>query len=265
MNDKSKTFASGGPDFVGVGMQRCGTTWAADMLAQHPGILMIKKEVNFFVRYYRKGTQWYHDWFCDKGDRVAGEFSPNYMISPRPDPACKELYPSWNPRRKLLFWMREPSARDELRSRYPNVKVLAVFRNPVERAWSAYWFWCRKKKEQGKRVVPFEKMWADDGRWIRTIGFYADYLRCWRETFPDMGVFFYDDILNEPLVVARNLYRFTGVDDSFEPDITVQPKKGSYEKMPLEIRCMLTNFYRKQILELAEITNRDLSGWLVSE
>lgn len=253
---------SAGPDFVGVGMQRCGTTWAADMLSQHPGILIRKKEINFFVRYYRKGTRWYHNWFEGRDGKIAGEFSPNYMISPRPDPARKELYPSWNPRRQIFFWMREPSARDELKARYPGIKIMAIFRDPSARAWSAYWFWRRKKAKTGKRTVPFEKMWADDGRWIRTIGLYADYLAHWREAFPDMGVFFYEDIKKNPVEFAKTLYRFVGVDDKFTPNTDIWPLKGEYQKMTPEIRKMLVEFYRDQILMLSKMTGRDLSHWL---
>ncbi len=39
---------SEGPDFVGVGMQKSVTGWVADVIAQHPGVLMRKKEINFF-------------------------------------------------------------------------------------------------------------------------------------------------------------------------------------------------------------------------
>ena len=61
MNGKDylKTPAPQGPDFVGVGMQKCGTSWLAEMLAQHPDVLVRKKEINFFVRFYRKGYGWY--------------------------------------------------------------------------------------------------------------------------------------------------------------------------------------------------------------
>ena len=87
----------------------------------------------------------------------------------------------------------------------PQARFLVFLRDPVERAWSAYWFWRRRKERNDKRFVEFEKMWADDGRWIKTRGLYADQLSYWREAFPDFGVFFYDDIKTDPVGLAQSL------------------------------------------------------------
>lgn len=254
---------SKGPDFVGVGVHRSGTTWLADMLAQHPGVFIPRKELSFFVRFYRKGYRWYHRWFAHRGVRLAGELTPSYMISPRPDSTRREFYPHWNPRRALLFWQGQPSARDELKARYPDIRVFAIFRNPVDRAWSHYWYWRERKERLGKRVVPFEKMWADDGRWIRTYGLYGDYLAYWQAKFPDFGVFFYEDIASDPVRLIQSVYRFLGADDNFVPqNYGRNNRKGTYAAMPASLRAQLREFYRPQILRFAALTGRDLSHWL---
>lgn len=267
----SKTAARGadasaqtkGPDFVGVGVHRSGTTWLADMLAQHPGVFIPKKEISFFVRFFRKGYPWYHRWFAQRGLRIAGELTPSYMVAPRPDSTHREFYPHWNPRRALLFWQGQPSARDELKARYPGVRVFAIFRNPVDRAWSHYWYWRERKERLGKRVVPFEKMWADDGRWIRTYGLYGDYLAYWQAKFPDFGAFFYEEIASNPVGLVQSAYRFLGVDAAFVPhDYTRNNRKGGYAPMPEALRAQLKEFYRPQILRFAALVGRDLSHWL---
>jgi len=232
-------------------------------LAQHPRLLIRKKEISFFVRFYHKGYRWYNNCFKDKQGRLAGEFTQSYIISPRPDPEHREFYPNWNPRRRIFFWRKQPSARDELKKHYPDVRVFAMFRNPVDRAWSAYWFWRRRKERIGKRFVEFEKMWADDGRWIKTRGMYAEQLSYWREAFPDFGVFFSDDIKTDPVGLAQALFRFIGVDDTFVPEgLVLKVNKTDYNPMPPEIRQMLVEYYRDQILRFAEMTGRDLSHWL---
>jgi hypothetical protein len=251
-----------GPDFVSVGMQKSGTSWLADVVAQHPGVLMRAKQIDFFIRHFHKGYPWYNHWFREKNGRMAGEFSPSYIISPRPDPSHKEFFPKWNPRRTLLFWRKQPSARDELKTHYPGVRVFAIFRDPADRAWSAYWSRRRRKERLGKRIVSFDEMWAGDGRWIRTRGLYADHLAHWREAFPDLGVFFYDDITNDPLGLARAVYRFIGVDDTFTPDCSRRVNYGRYDPMPPEVREPLVKFYEDQILRFSEMTGRDLSHWL---
>jgi hypothetical protein len=279
-----------GPDFVGVGVQKSGSTWLADILAQHPKIIIPRKEIHFFNRYFYQGYSWYNGWFANKRDRVAGDFTPRYFITPSPAPMSKEFYPHWNLKRIILyrnrkasqpdfvvqkerlfeklyrifqFWFqKQPSARDELKIRYPGIRVLAIFRNPVDRAWSAYWDWRGRKDRKGERFVSFDKLWSHDGRWIQTHGLYASHLSYWRGSFPDFGVFFYDDIKKDPLGLARSVYGFIGVDDTFVPEISRQPNKGEYNPMPVNTRKMLVNFYREQILEFSAMTGRDLNDWL---
>ena len=140
---------SEGPDFVGAGVQKCGSTWLAEVLRQHPGIFLPKKEIKFYCRKFRKGYPWYHNWFNNKRDRMAGDFSPLYLITPLCYLSRKSLRPKWA-RRGLYFLRKNPSARDELKAHYPGIRVFAVFRNPIDRAWSYYWFRIRRQKEWQK-------------------------------------------------------------------------------------------------------------------
>jgi len=250
-----------GPDFVGIGVQKSGTTWIADVLAQHPGVVIREKEISFFVRYYHRGWRWYELHFRDKQGRLAGEFSVNYIYSPRSDSTHREFYPRWNPRRRLLFWRTYPAARAELAARYPDLKIIVAFRDPADRAWSHYWFWRRRRERNRKKVVPFERMFQDDGRWIRTQGYYADLLKPWRATFPDLKVVFFDDIVTRPLEVARDVYAFVGADPAFAPALEQRVNAGRYPEMPAETRRTLVHLYRGQIEELAAMTGRDLGRW----
>jgi hypothetical protein len=255
---------SAGPDFIGVGAQKSGTSWIGYVLAQHPQIFCPRKGVNFFVRYFHRGYGWYQHWFDDRGGRKAGEISSNYLYSPRPDAAHKQFYPRWIPRERLFFWRRRPSARDEIHARYPDVKVFAIFRNPIERAWSHYWMWRNRKERIGKakRVVPFHQMFRDDGRWIRTQGYYGHYLAHWREHFPDMGVFFYDDLQRDPLGLARQLFGFLEVDPDFVPETDEPIFKGSYEPMADADRALVVEAYREDNRRFSELVGRDFSHWL---
>ncbi len=256
-----------GPDFVGVGVQRAGSTWVTQVLRQHPQVWMRRKEISFFTRHYHRGWGWYEGHFADRQGRAAGEFSVNYFYAPRPDSTRREFYPWWNPRRKLQFWRPLPSPRDALAQRYPGLRVFVVLRNPVERAWSHYWYWRSRRTRPRrrlvpKRLVPFERMFRDDGRWIATQGCYADHLAHWRQAFPDLGVFFYDDLRERPAELARALYRFVGVDPGFVPKTDERINARSYEPMPAELRRQLIAHYRAQVERLQERVGRDLSAWL---
>lgn len=255
---------AGGPDFIGIGAQKCGTTWIGYVLEQHPEVLFERKEVNFFVRHFHRGYGWYHRWFAGREGRKAGEITPNYLYSPRPDAARKQFYPKWSPRELLTFWRRRPSACEEIHAGYPDVKLFAIFRNPVERAWSQYWMWRNRKERigKGRRVVPFRRMFDDDGRWLQTQGFYQRYLAGWLERFPDMAIWFHDDLKQDAPGFARQVYRFVGVDETFVPEVDRRVNKGSYEAMPAEERAYLCETYREDNARFSELVGRDVTHWV---
>jgi hypothetical protein len=255
---------SGGPDFIGVGAQKCGTSWIGYVLSQHPQVMLRRKEVNFFVRHFHKGYRWYHRWFEDRGEKKAGEITPNYLYSPRPDAARKQFYPNWSPRELVLFWRKKPSALAEIRESYPQVKLFAIFRNPIDRAWSHYWFWRNRKERIGKarQVRSFRRMFEDDGRWIRTQGFYGQILKPWLEAFPGMGVYLHDDLKRTPLELAKQVYRLVGVDESFVPEFEKRVNEGRYEAMPAEEKAWVAAQYREDNLRFSELIGRDCTHWL---
>ncbi|MDP6438902.1 MAG: sulfotransferase [Candidatus Brocadiia bacterium] len=255
-----------GPDFIGIGVAKSATTWVAARLNEHPGVYIQKKELCFWTHYYYRGYDWYHDRFKDKGERIAGEISPSYLITPRPNAVTLEHYPRWAPKSFVRQFTRpHPAARDEIRKAYPDIRIFAVFRNPVDRAWSHYWMWTERRRKRGKMrlIVPFEKMFRDNGRWIRTHGHYARHLKYWRDAFPDMGVFLFDDLAADPAAFIRSIYRFLGVDDTFVGDLADKPKQRVYDPMSAEIRRMLVDYYADEIREFSSLIGRDLSHWLV--
>jgi hypothetical protein len=233
-------------------------------MAQHPQVFVRTKEVAFFTRYFGRGYDWYHEQFREKGNRLAGDVTPSYFITPRDRSWKKEFYPSFNPRRILTFWERIPSVRDELFVKYSGIKVFVIFRDPAERAWSHYWHWRKRKEKLGKRVVPFEQMFEDDGRWIRTTGYYDLYLENWIELFPDMGIFFFDDLKQDEPGFFKKLAEFLEVDDSFklQPETAISTAK--YPSLPPDVRRKMMDEYRPHVARLAFMIGRNLSGWLKS-
>lgn len=113
------------PDFLVVGTQRGGTTSLYKALRQHPAFLpaTMHKGVHYFDMAYRRPMSWYLAHFPTRrraaaataalGSRVVtGEFSPYYM---------------WH-----------PLAAQRFATDLPGVKVVAMLRDPVERAYSAH-------------------------------------------------------------------------------------------------------------------------------
>ena len=113
------------PDFLIIGTQRGGTTSLYHYLQAHPCLqATTTKEVHFFDRKYHKGLMWYRGHFptvwekacaqqVQKQAFVTGEASPSYLFHPH-------------------VYKRVAQA-------LPQVKLIVLLRNPVDRAYSQYY------------------------------------------------------------------------------------------------------------------------------
>lgn len=103
-----------GPDFLGIGTQKGGTTFLHDLLRQHPDCyLPDRKELHYFSTEYSRGDDWYRDQFRQaQPDQRKGEITPFYMF--------------------------HPEAAQRIEAFDPELRLVALLRHPVERAISHY-------------------------------------------------------------------------------------------------------------------------------
>jgi hypothetical protein len=103
-----------GPGFLVIGAQKAGTRALYAYLAQHPVIGPAKKEIGFFDQdvVYRRGTDWYANQFRTDGDVLTFDATPEYIYYPQ---AAARIF-----------------------TYDPNLKLIALLREPVSRAWSAW-------------------------------------------------------------------------------------------------------------------------------
>jgi hypothetical protein len=204
------------PNFLLLGAPRCSTTTLYDVARQHPEIYMSpNKEPCFFAieglerRWLGpRDQQGVHDLgeyrrLFEGADRqrIVGEASTIYLGSER--------------------------AVERARHHTPEAKLVAVLRNPADRAFSHY----SLHRSQGREWLTFEDaLEAEEGRaalgwspaWLyREAGLYGRQLERWLEAFPadQLKVFLYDDLKRDYPGVVKELWRFLGVSD-FEPGIS---------------------------------------------
>lgn len=140
------------PTFLGIGVQRGGSTWLHTLLASHPDVYMPtrRKEIRFFDRYYDNGLGWYESFFCPPEDvnkyRAIGEISPEYY-------ECEECP-------KRIF------------NTFPQIKLIMTLRHPISRAYSQYGFNVQRRNYRGS----FEDFLATRPRALEK-GFYSRYLK----------------------------------------------------------------------------------------
>jgi hypothetical protein len=115
-------------DFLIVGAQKSGSTSLRAFLEeQKKDIFILNRELHFWNRngQYQDGVglNAYLENFAEaKPNQIKGEKSPSYLVS-------KE-------------------APERIHKHFPEVKIIAILRNPIDRAYSAYW--------HGRRVGAIE-------------------------------------------------------------------------------------------------------------
>lgn len=213
------------PNFLVIGAARSGTTALYRYLEQHPQIYMSAiKEPNFFALVGEEpapappkaGTagrltrgplmvvriadiESYRALFQPVVDEVAiGEASPSYLIT--------------------------PGTPERIKHYLPDVKLIAILRNPVDRAYSAHslrWLYAGQER-------------ASFGQAIRDIywGFYYTHLKGYFATFErtQIKIHLYEDFRADPAWVLQDIFQFLGVSDTFVPDLSVQHNVGGVPK-----------------------------------
>ncbi|MEQ9667893.1 sulfotransferase family protein [Coleofasciculus sp. G2-EDA-02] len=219
------------PTFLIIGVQKAGTTSIYNYLNQHPQIYMSPvKETNFLEKNWeeiedqRKAKidtfEKYCQLFTGVKDEIAiGEASPNYLF-------------------------HYESSSERIKRYVPNAKLIAVLRNPVDRAYSDYLMHIRDAIGKGKRTSLSEQIkYRADKSFVILKGFYYKHLQHFYEEFDreQIQVYLYDDLSKKPIEFMQNMYRFVGVDDTFLPDVS---KKAQVAKVPKN--TAVNNILRQQ-------------------
>lgn len=171
-----------GPDFLGIGAQKAGTSWLHANLSQHPRLRFPGgKEVHFWDRDYGRGLDWYRGLFAGaRPGTLQGDITPSYAILPTDRIA-------------------------EVAAFGPSLRLIYLLRHPVDRAWSA------AKMALGRAEMELDEAsdaWFRDhfcSRGSRARGDYATCIDAWLAHFPRSALLLlrYEDVVRQPESVAR--------------------------------------------------------------
>lgn len=192
--------------FLLIGAQKCGTTWLANVIMQHPDVFTPAKELHFFneADNYKKGISWYRKQFAGyNGEKVIGEFTPNYFWTSSEEQEIKECGLNRNIP-KLVY------------KHYPNVKLIVNLRDPVKRAISAFYHHI-----SAGRISPNSRIFDVGHRYgILSMGFYDVHLSKYFKVFPRdkfLIIDYENNIVINKYETIRRVYKFLEIEEGFIP------------------------------------------------
>ena len=253
------------PDFIIIGAAKSGTTSLYDYLSQHPSVhSALWKEIYFFDRYFPRGINWYRSNFPYKIQKffstkilkkkfLTGEATPTYLHHPL---TAKRIF-------ELL----------------PNIKLIILLRNPIDRAYSHY----QMEKRLGYEELTFEeainletsrlegeseKMFQNPNYYsyarqiysYLTSGIYVDQLKSWMNYFPknQFLIINSDDFENNQNKIFKEVEIFLDID---HVKINFSKKNiGKYSSINIETRNKLYDFFISYNEKLYSLLNQNY-GW----
>ena len=275
------------PSFAIIGAQRAGTTSLFDDLLRHPDVSgpsggepdsrWPEKEVDFFSNRFYEGLDWYRAFFPTVvsrerarkrgGDLVAGEATPYYLF--------------------------HPAAAERMAVTLPDVRLIALLRDPIARAYSHYQLVHRIGGEklsfedalaaEGERLAGEADRLRSDPRYLSrpfrrhsyfTRGLYADQLERWFAHFPrgQFLVLFAEDYFARPGDVYDEGVAFIGARPRKLDELRQATKgwaeqtaavgtvrnRASYDPIDPDVRARLQERYAEPNARLALLLGRDL-------
>jgi len=219
------------PTFLIIGAGRSGTSSLYSYLGQHPEIYMSPvKEPKFFAvdkediegykhdeRYVVEEQEYLQLFDAVSNERHWGEASPTYLHNEK---APRRIYDV-----------------------VPDAKLIAVLRNPIDRAYSHYGLNVRLgRREEGTFGTLVRGTTPGDPFWEKYIvpGFYHAQLRQYQEYFDEeqFSIHLFSEFVDETSRVVTELFEFLGVDPAFEPDLRVQRNASGVPRLWILYRLL---------------------------
>lgn len=213
------------PNFLIIGAAKSGTTSLYHYLDQHPQVFMSPM----------KGPRF----FAMEGRRPAFTGPQDDVVNGRTITTAEDyvdLFRAVTNQRAIGeasdWYLSSAEAPERIYKYLPNVRLIAVLRQPADRAFSSYMHFARN----GFEPLSFEDaLAAEDARiangWSplfahRGRGYYATQLKRYFARFDreQIRVYLYDDLQRDPAVLVRDIFTFLGVNTDFRPTTNTDRK-----------------------------------------
>ena len=238
------------PNFFLIGTVKGGTTSLFKYLSQHPDIYLSPiKEVNYFSKDDIDESHFTKDYRHDIAINL-----PQYFHEGMPYPV--HIAHITNEKDYLRLFSKATNAKaigemslsymlykhvpKNIFATYPHAKIMAILRNPSERAFSQYVMNLRQgktlEKDFLKEIITDDKKkikgWGANHQYLM-IGKYYEQLSRYYEVFPanQIKIFLFDDFKKNPNQVVQEMFSFLEVSLQIEIDTREKANEGSIPKM----------------------------------
>lgn len=284
-------------DFICIGAIKSGTTWLHYNLQKHPEIWLppIKElryfnepEYNLSGRLFGRDRKRYEYWrmqvrlfWQDKRSwlnlaRVRWYF--NYFFMPRSPRWYSSLFSQGKGKVTgdiTPLYAPMPNENIEAISKdFPQIKIIYILRNPVERTWSHILLRCislvdwqpENLTEEIVRKTIFTRDLNDE--WLWANGRYTENIRRWEQYFDrgQMFIGFYDDLKKEPKRFLKSICQFLGVENSEYAQLELVETKFNEKPIPLNIppdlEKIFSQYYLEELVKLDKQFGGVTTKWL---
>ena len=233
LEEKSK-----GPDFFIIGGMRCGSTSLHHYISYHSQIITpVKKEIHFFGENYINGIDWYLSHFPpipEKKGILTGEASPCFAESG-----------IWN----------------QVFQYFPNLKLIVILRNPVDRAYSHYNHtigWHSEYHEFEAAIAADleensqkELLLNGDNSYLKVdsdylrLSLYFYWIKEWLQLFPKEQILVLrsEDMYTNPALETQKVFDFLELPKYHIPSF-LHTNKGDYNVLDSSLRTRLKNYFK---------------------
>lgn len=245
------------PDFIIIGTVRSGTTSLYYTLCEHPYIAPAAyDEIGFFDSNFELGINWYKSLFPTIIQKKYAKSSHKFFMTGEDTP--------------FYFWNK--TAAERILKTIPNIRLITIFRNPVDRAYSNY----NLGKRLGSENLSFEDaikleigdLEKDPDLFEKNLikfsrprayiakGLYAEQLKIWLKLFPSDRILILntEEFSREPQKVLKKSFEFLNLPYKKIENIKTL-KVSKYPPMKNETRKFLLDYFKPHNEKLYQLIN----------
>lgn len=252
------------PDFLVIGLHKCGTTSFYSYLAHHPQILpAVTKEIRYFSRDTVNNLDYYLSHFpaIPNHNYLTGEATPSYFISPNVAQQIKD----WFPYIKLILLLRNPIHRtisnfymvNKFTYKYLNKSLNGIHSVDLKQVQDRIAQIKHRKLSTNQSMSFLISPRRRDPDINHEIAFqiakslYIDYLPEWLSHFPkeQLLILKSEDLFTDPATTMKQAYNFLGIPDHPLCEYR-NVNRNKYPAISSSLRQQLADFFRPYNQEL---------------